>query len=632
MRGRLLLPAARTAPAAPRHATPALRPGGRPVRRSEQRAREGAPRCRMCRSTIARASQIDEESEDANQLLTLLNLAIKNEDYAQASQLRDRIQEVLGVSDIRDASWHKPGVPEWLADRAEQLDFRITTPIQRRALETLLSGKDAIVKSITGSGKTLACLIPALSRLDYTVPLDDVLSPQLVVVTPTRELGVQIVLLIFKLFGGNISSRMPGDKGNMFNYQGPRGLKVRGVLSAEEAYFASDMRYLKGAHVIVGTPQWLAAAVEAEDRSVVLDAVRVLWVDEADECQQNFEGPLAKVYATVAKPRPLKDGTQLPKAQVILSGATIADEDVEAAQAAGALTGKPAFVSAGRHALPPGIAHRYCVVPSQEARLLAVARMMKAEVEKGDADSPPPRVLVFANSDVEVKAAAQPLRGALWGVHKMSVLLPSGEEPILAMESFRDNRSSLMLCSPAASRGIDFPSVSHVYTLGLPQDEDSYVHATGRSGRVGSTVRGVATAIVEAGAEEAAYLRMMEGLGIEPERVEVPGAAFRTALHEGSGDEWIVEELGEDRTEEARQALEELMMLYATEEERLERARAFDRANDPDDDMLEGKSDLPGRFGDAGGGEGGAGGEGGVIDVEAEDVGGEGDGGAGEET
>ena len=44
---------------------------------------------------------------------------------------------------------------------------------------------------------------------------------------PTRELGVQIVMLIYKLFGGAVNRQVPGDAANMFTYTGPRGLKVR---------------------------------------------------------------------------------------------------------------------------------------------------------------------------------------------------------------------------------------------------------------------------------------------------------------------------------------------------------------------------------------------------------------------
>lgn len=85
--------------------------------------------------------------------------------------------------------------------------------MQRRVSHVWMSGSDVIVQSATGSGKTLAFLMPALASLDYSSARDDLLSPQLLVLVPTRELGVQIILLIWKLFGGNISSRMPGDTG-----------------------------------------------------------------------------------------------------------------------------------------------------------------------------------------------------------------------------------------------------------------------------------------------------------------------------------------------------------------------------------------------------------------------------------
>ena len=51
-------------------------------------------------------------------------------------------------------------------------------------------------------------------------------GPQLMIVVPTKELGVQTVMLIYKLFGGSVNSGVPGDPTNMFGYTGPRGIKV----------------------------------------------------------------------------------------------------------------------------------------------------------------------------------------------------------------------------------------------------------------------------------------------------------------------------------------------------------------------------------------------------------------------
>ncbi len=60
-------------------------------------------------------------------------------------------------------------------------------------------------------------------------------------------------------------------------------------------------------------------------------------------------------------------------------------------------------------------------------------------------------------------------------------------DPIRALQSFRDNKSSLLLVTAAAARGLDLPAVSHVYSLGPPTDATNYLHRAGRAGRIGST-------------------------------------------------------------------------------------------------------------------------------------------------
>lgn len=62
---------------------------------------------------------------------------------------------------------------------------------------------------------------------------------------------------------------------------------------------------------------------------------------------------------------------------------------------------------------------------------------------------------------------------------------------VQALHSFRDNKSSLLIATPQAARGLDLPAVSHVYNLGPPEDPTEYLHRAGRAGRIGSPVGGV---------------------------------------------------------------------------------------------------------------------------------------------
>jgi hypothetical protein len=79
-----------------------------------------------------------------------------------------------------------------------------------------------------------------------------------VIVVPHRELGVQITMLIYRLFGGSVNAGIPGSGANMFSYMGPRGIQVRGCLDKEEVLRAKNAGYLHRCHVVVGTPRCLA--------------------------------------------------------------------------------------------------------------------------------------------------------------------------------------------------------------------------------------------------------------------------------------------------------------------------------------------------------------------------------------
>lgn len=86
-----------------------------------------------------------------------------------------------------------------------------------------------------------------------------------------RELGVQTVMLAWRLFGGNTSTTMPGDNANMFTYTGPRGMLVRGLFDKTDVARTKDEQWLDGVSVVVGTPEAFAAAIAID--AIPLDCV-----------------------------------------------------------------------------------------------------------------------------------------------------------------------------------------------------------------------------------------------------------------------------------------------------------------------------------------------------------------------
>jgi superfamily II DNA/RNA helicase len=105
-----------------------------------------------------------------------------------------------------------------------------------------------------------------------------------------------------------------------------------------------------------------------------------------------------------------------------------------------------------------------------------------------------PRVVVFFPDEDEARDAIFLLRDALWGEHRLGVLLPkTGENPLTIMEAFKYGDISVLLATPNSIRGLDFPALTHVYTLFLPaNDPREYLHLAGRVGRIGQqgSVRG----------------------------------------------------------------------------------------------------------------------------------------------
>eukprot|EP00891_Asterochloris_glomerata_P003480 jgi/Astpho2/3480/Aster-08115 len=461
----------------------------------------------------------------------------QGEDWKQAANLRDALHTQTGEASQLD--WRQYGLPEWLADRVDRLGYRFPTEVQRQAAAAIWGGSDALIHAATGSGKTLAFLLPLLAQLSYppdTYP-EDLKGPQLVVIVPQRELGVQICLLIYKLFGGSLSSRLPGDQANMFTYKGPRGLKVKGVLDKEEVLFAKTQSYLYGAHVVVGTPDCLAELSQQPNAQPVMAHVRAVAVDEVDACFEDQSQAMQLLLTDAC--------SQKRKPQIAMVGATV-QAGLAATAADMGWMDNPLHIrvgAAGR--IPAGL--RHCFIAAEPHQKMAIlCRQIRRDLEQQGEDAAPPRVMVFASSQEAAAAAAQPLRNVLWGQHNISVLLPEGEEPIKALQSFRDNNATLLLATPRAARGLDLPAISHIYNIDPPEDATEYLHR--RSGRIGSPVSGTVTTLVSS--EERPKLEAMASeLGIELMEVEAP--AIQPPAADPSAD-----------MDGAKKALEDVYNLY----------------------------------------------------------------------
>jgi superfamily II DNA/RNA helicase len=352
-----------------------------------------------------------------------------------------------------------------LPETAEALEaVGITTPfpIQEMTLPVALSGTDVIGQAKTGTGKTLGFGLPLLERV--TVPADveagrakpeDLTdAPQALVVVPTRELCTQVTNDL--LTAGKV-----------------RNVRVLAIYGGR-AYEPQVEALKKGVDVVVGTPGRLLDL--AGQKKLDLRHIRSLVLDEADEMLDlGFLPDVEKII------------NMLPvRRQTMLFSATMP----------GAVIGL-----ARRYMSQP--THIRATSPDDEGVTVAnisqhvyrahnmdkpemVARILQAE-GRG-------LVMVFCRTKRTAADLADQLqqRGFASGAVHGDLGQGAREQ---ALRAFRNGKVDVLVCTDVAARGIDVEGVTHVINYQAPEDEKTYLHRVGRTGRAGA--KGIAVTLVD---------------------------------------------------------------------------------------------------------------------------------------
>jgi superfamily II DNA/RNA helicase len=422
----------------------------------------------------------------------------------------------------------------------------------------------------------------------------DVKSPLALVVVPTRELGIQTAMMLYQLVGGNVkkSATEVVGKANMFKYKGPKGIKIGCILDDEEAEFGLKLQ----TDVAVTTPKYLSKLIA--DKDVDPSKLRVIVYDEADlALEETKEEDLGELFDDDTEKRGNARLTFLVGASMTRSLGDLAVKSrilpegksfIATATRFAPLDAKSidiieeSMVEATKRAtssledldvcLDPGLRHERVVAPKGTG-LLALTRMLRKELKEYDnavaagtntTEIKRPRVVVFFPDEKQAKDSIGKLRDALWGEHKVCVLLPkTGVNPLQMMQDFKDEKTSVMIATPNSVRGLDFPDLSHVYSLYLPIDDPrEYVHLAGRVGRVGQmgSVKGDGGHVVSILSEDDADKMedLAQELGFDFVDLEPLSEAYSRSTDEVLDDDAdiIVEDV-----EEARRILEDTITL-----------------------------------------------------------------------
>jgi superfamily II DNA/RNA helicase len=347
-----------------------------------------------------------------------------------------------------------------------------TFAIQELTLPLAMAGEDIIGQARTGTGKTLGFGVPLLHRVQ--TPGDG--TPQVLVVVPTRELCLQVT----------------HDLTDAGKHLGIRVLAIYGGRPYEQQI--SALR--KGIDVVVGTPGRLLDL--AEQRHLVLGKVRGLVLDEADEMLDlGFLPDIERILTMVPDDR-----------QTMLFSATMPGPIITLART---FLRRPTHIRAEEndqgaiHERTRQFVYRAHSLDKEEI----IARALQSE-DRG-------LTMVFARTKRTAQKVADDLTERGFAAAAVHGDLGQGARE-KALRAFRSGKVDVLVATDVAARGIDIDDVTHVINFQCPEDEKTYVHRIGRTGRAGRT--GVAITLVDWD-EEYRWKSISDALGLNmPEAVE----------------------------------------------------------------------------------------------------------------
>lgn len=328
------------------------------------------------------------------------------------------------------------------------LGFESPTEIQEKSIPILLeSDVDYVGQAQTGTGKTAAFTLPLLEKINLKS-----LDVEAMVIAPTRELANQICEEIQKLS----------------KYDKVRTLAVYGGTSVMNQL--RDLKKIKP-QIVVGTPGRLMDFMERG--ALKIETCKYVVLDEADEMlDMGFFDDIKFILSQIENKKIWMFSATMPKEILKLINEHFCD---------------PVHVKVTKKILTSDNIEQKFVVVKGRDQLEALCRLL--DYEKN----------IYAIVFTRTKVMAQEITDELnmRGYYADSLHGDMSQESRdLTMKKFKEKRTNLLVCTDVAARGIDVSDLTHVINFSLPQDNESYVHRIGRTGRGGS--KGVALSIIEA--------------------------------------------------------------------------------------------------------------------------------------
>lgn len=339
------------------------------------------------------------------------------------------------------AAFSELGLPELIVKRVAELGYETPSPIQLAAIPALLAGHDVLGQAQTGTGKTAAFALPLLAKMDLKLK-----APQVLVLTPTRELAIQVAEA-FSTYGRAF---------------GADQLLVLPVYGGQN-YTVQHKALSRGPQVLVATPGRFIDHLERG--KIDLSHLQTLVLDEADEMlRMGFIDDVTTIIEACPSQRQMAmfSATMPQQIQRLMQTYLVEPKHIKIAATSSNLE---------------QIQHSHVLLQNHH-KLDAVTRLL--EVESYDA------TIIFVRTRAATVEVCDKLVARGYRAAALNGDL-SQQQREQTIEQLKRGKIDVLVATDVAARGLDVTRLELVINMDIPIDVEAYTHRVGRTGRAGRT-------------------------------------------------------------------------------------------------------------------------------------------------